>query len=81
MAAKAGAAWGSTGNPPEIVKVKPLTRNIVPSVVTKAGTLRRVVTAPLMRPTSPAAANARMTAAPAGSPPATAKCMTKGESA
>ena len=53
----------------------------MPSVVTKAGTLRRVVIAPLTSPTSPAAANATTMATPDGSPAAAAKYMMNGDSA
>jgi hypothetical protein len=65
-ATKAEAAVGSTGKPPEIVRVKPLMRNMVPSVVTKAGTFSTVVTTPLTRPTSPAASSNLIAAAARG---------------
>ena len=49
----------SAGVPAEIVNVNPLTRNSVPSVVTKDGTRSVTVTSPFSRPTEAAAEHAQ----------------------
>ena len=45
-----GPAFGAAGNPPEIVRVNPLIKNRVPSVVMKEGISSTTVTRPLTIP-------------------------------
>ena len=55
------------GKPREIVKVTPVIRNSMPSVVMNDGTLSPIVISPITRPISAQAASAaRIAAAPAG---------------
>ena len=74
-------ASGETGAPCEIVSVKPLMRNSVPSVVTKDGTRSFTVIAPLTRPISPDATSASRIAITSGMPACWPKYMTNGASA
>ena len=80
-AANAEFSGGETGVPREIVSVRPFTKNNVPSVVTKEGMRRYTVTAPLIRPTRPAAITPIMIASHAGTPASMAKYMMKGANA
>ena len=83
MAANASLPPVSTGEPREIVRVKPLSRNNVPSVVTNDGTSSRTVISPLTRPTSAAAAPAPAAATPSDRQARLrcAKCIMNGASA
>ncbi len=80
-AAKSLPSGVDTGVPREMVNVRPLMKNSVPSVVTNEGIRRYTVTAPLINPTTPAATTPAISAIHVGAPASCAKCMMNGANA